>query len=180
MRIARGCDSEARPLLAFLAWTQAIRHTLDRLTQACWAISICDVFDHRRLLLRRPPMPAIIVLRPSVKTISLRSATRQTVESLHLPRLSRATPRHVAISIIASPTERGHQTARAGHCAGRTRPQLQCKPSHDFASRGVKFSSGEGPARRYEAAGDGWGSGRSPNSAVWVTRPLSSHHRWSW
>jgi hypothetical protein len=36
--------------------------------------------DHRRLLLRRPPMPAIIVLRPSVKTMSLRSATRQTGE----------------------------------------------------------------------------------------------------
>jgi hypothetical protein len=36
--------------------------------------------DHRRLLLRRPPMPAIIVLRPSIKAMSLRSATRQTVE----------------------------------------------------------------------------------------------------
>src|ERR1700758_1148381 len=29
-------------------------------------------------------------------------------------------------------TERGHQAARAGRDAGRTRPQLQCKPSHDF------------------------------------------------
>ena len=36
--------------------------------------------DHRRLLLRRPPMPAIVVLRRSVKTMTLRSAMRQTVE----------------------------------------------------------------------------------------------------
>jgi DNA invertase Pin-like site-specific DNA recombinase len=33
---------------------------------------------------------------------------------------------------LPGPTERGHQTARAGRYAGRTRPQLQCKPSHDF------------------------------------------------
>jgi len=43
-----------------------------------------------------------------------------------------------------------------------------------------EFSSGEGPARRYEAARNGWGSGHSPNTAVWVTRPLPSDHRWSW
>ena len=42
------------------------------------------------------------------------------------------------------------------------------------------FLSGEGPARRYEAARNVWGSSHSPNTAVWVTRPLSSHHRWSW
>ena len=29
-------------------------------------------------------------------------------------------------------TERGHQTARAGRHARRTRPQLQCQPRHDF------------------------------------------------
>ena len=49
--------------------------------------------DHRRLLLRRLPMPATIVLRPSVKTMSLRSATRQTVEWLYLPRLFAGDPR---------------------------------------------------------------------------------------
>ena len=31
----------------------------------------------------------------------------------------------------------------------------------------------------YEAAGNGWGSGHSPNTAVWVTSPLSSRHTWS-
>ena len=41
------------------------------------------------------------------------------------------------------------------------------------------FLSGEGPARRYEAARNGWGSGHSPNTAVWVTSPLSSRHTWS-
>jgi DNA invertase Pin-like site-specific DNA recombinase len=30
------------------------------------------------------------------------------------------------------PTERGHQTARAGRYARRTRSQLQCQPRHDF------------------------------------------------
>jgi hypothetical protein len=32
----------------------------------------------------------------------------------------------------------------------------------------------------YEAARNGWGSGHSPNTAVWVTSPLSSRHTWSW
>ena len=49
-----------------------------------------------------------------------------------------------------------------------------------FESLSPEFSSAEGPARRYKAARNGWGSGQSPNTAVWVTRPLSSHHRWSW
>jgi hypothetical protein len=31
----------------------------------------------------------------------------------------------------------------------------------------------------YEAAGNGWGSGHSPNTAVWVTSPLFSRHTWS-
>ena len=34
--------------------------------------------------------------------------------------------------------------------------------------------------RRYEAARKGWGPAHSPNTAVWVTRPLSWHHTWSW
>ena len=32
------------------------------------------------------------------------------------------------------PTEGGRQTPRAGRDARRTRPQLQCKPSHDFTA----------------------------------------------
>jgi hypothetical protein len=51
--------------------------------------------DHRRLLLRRPPMPAIIVLRPSVKTMSLRSATRQTADSDDIGRSFRADVGHL-------------------------------------------------------------------------------------
>ena len=35
-------------------------------------------------------------------------------------------------SLNTGPTERSHQTARAGRYARRTRPQLQCKPRHDF------------------------------------------------
>ena len=31
----------------------------------------------------------------------------------------------------------------------------------------------------YDAAGNGWGSGHSPNTAVWVASPLSSRHIWS-
>ena len=31
----------------------------------------------------------------------------------------------------------------------------------------------------YDAARNGWGSGHSPNTAVWVTSPLSSRHTWS-
>src|SRR5262244_177256 len=34
--------------------------------------------------------------------------------------------------IATGPTERGHQTARAGRYARRTRPQLQCQPRDDF------------------------------------------------
>jgi len=35
-----------------------------------------------------------------------------------------------------------------------------------FECLSPEFSSGEGPARRYEAARNGWGSGHSPNTAV--------------
>ena len=31
----------------------------------------------------------------------------------------------------------------------------------------------------YEAARNGWGSGHSPNTAVWVASPLSPRHIWS-
>jgi DNA invertase Pin-like site-specific DNA recombinase len=41
-------------------------------------------------------------------------------------------------SLDTRPTERGQQTARAGRYARRTRPQLQCKPSHDFRTVGIK------------------------------------------
>jgi hypothetical protein len=37
-----------------------------------------------------------------------------------------------------SAAERGHRTARAGRDARRTRPQLQCKPSHDFEADGLE------------------------------------------
>jgi DNA invertase Pin-like site-specific DNA recombinase len=37
-------------------------------------------------------------------------------------------------SLTATTTEGRDQTARAGRDAGRTRPQLQCKPRHDFTS----------------------------------------------
>src|SRR5262245_15330491 len=40
-------------------------------------------------------------------------------------------------SLNTGPTERGYQTARAGRYARRTRPQLQCKPSHDFEALSV-------------------------------------------
>jgi hypothetical protein len=41
-------------------------------------------------------------------------------------------------SLNTGATERGHQTARSERYAGRTRPQLQCKPSHDFASNNYR------------------------------------------
>jgi len=36
---------------------------------------------------------------------------------------------------ISASEERGHQAARAGRDPRRTRPQLQCKPSHDFEAQ---------------------------------------------
>ena len=80
MSIARGCDSKTRRLLAFW-WTQAIRDTFDRLTTACWAISIIRVFTPRLDITAScsaDPRCRPIVLRPSVKTMWLRSAARWT------------------------------------------------------------------------------------------------------
>jgi len=41
-------------------------------------------------------------------------------------------PLIIGVSLYTGPTERGHQTPRAGRYAARIGAQLQCEPSHDF------------------------------------------------
>src|SRR6201982_1438030 len=70
------------------------------------------------------------VERDLIRTRTAEGRSRAKAQGKHMGRPPSLTPR---------PTERGHQTARAGRYARRTRPQLQCKPSHDFTARSLRF-----------------------------------------
>ena len=70
------------------------------------------------------------VERDLIRTRTAEGRSRAKAQGKHMGRPS---------SLNTGPTEGGHQAARAGRYAGRTRPQLQCQPGDDFTARGLDF-----------------------------------------
>jgi DNA invertase Pin-like site-specific DNA recombinase len=69
------------------------------------------------------------VERDLIRTRTAEGRSRAKAQGKHMGR----PPSHTGTE------ERGHQAARAGRYARRTRPQLQCEQGYDFAARSRDF-----------------------------------------
>ena len=123
-------------------------------------------------------MPAALggladVARHLIRTPTAEGGSRATAQGKHM-----GTP-----FPDTGPTERGHQTARAGSYARRTRPQLQCKQSHDFSARMTRTQlemlrladrSRDGSVERWP---DNWRTGESLVRRGLLREGLKPDHR---